>query len=130
MAEKGLNFIAIDFETANYNSNSACSIGLVRFVGGKEYDCISSLIRPPTNWFIQKWTDEIHHICWDDVCEEPYFDEVWNSTIVPFLNETPELPLVAHNAIFDMNVLRSCHEYYGMTLPKLTYFDSLQVTNL
>ena len=31
-----LDYIAIDFETANQYKNSACSIGLVRFIDGKE----------------------------------------------------------------------------------------------
>ena len=31
-----LDYIAIDFETANYYKNSACSVGLVRFIDGKE----------------------------------------------------------------------------------------------
>ena len=30
-----MEFVAIDFETANRNSNSACSIGLVTFKDGK-----------------------------------------------------------------------------------------------
>ena len=31
-----LDYIAIDFETANTYANSACSVALVRFTGGKE----------------------------------------------------------------------------------------------
>ena len=122
-----LNFIAIDFETANNSRNSACSVGLVRFENGQETDWTASLIRPPSSYFIQKWTEEIHHICWDDVYDKPTFGEVWHNTIVPFLNKTPDLPLVAHNAIFDMNVLRGCLETYHIDKPALTYFDSLTV---
>ena len=33
-----LDYIAIDFETANQYRNSACSVGLVRFIDGKESD--------------------------------------------------------------------------------------------
>ena len=43
-----LDFTAIDFETAYYRSESACSIGLVRFRDGKAVDSFYSLIRPPS----------------------------------------------------------------------------------
>ena len=47
-----LDYIAIDFETANYYKNSACSIGLVRFIDGKETDACYSLIHPAKMYFI------------------------------------------------------------------------------
>ena len=47
-----LNYIAIDFETANYFKNSACSVGLVRFIDGKETDSCYSLIHPAKMYFI------------------------------------------------------------------------------
>ena len=43
-----LDFTAIDFETAYYRKESACSIGLVRFRDGEEVDSFYSLIRPPS----------------------------------------------------------------------------------
>jgi DNA polymerase-3 subunit epsilon len=30
-----MNFVAIDFETANYQPDSACAVGLVKVVGGE-----------------------------------------------------------------------------------------------
>ena len=122
-----LDYIAIDFETANSYPNSACSVGLVRFVDGKETDSVHSLIRPAKMYFIPEWTEEIHHISYNDVRDKPQFPEVWDTVAAPFLAEIPGLPLVAHNARFDMSVLRSCMEYYGMPVPELYYFDSLKV---
>ena len=47
---------------------------------------------------------------------------------MPFINKTPDVPLVAHNGTsFDMNVIRDCCNYFGMESPKLQYFDSLFV---
>ena len=43
-----LDFTAIDFETAYYRKESACSIGLVRFRDGEAVDSFYSLIRPPS----------------------------------------------------------------------------------
>ena len=57
-----LDYIAIDFETANQFKNSACSVGLVRFINGKETDSCYSLIHPAKMYFIPEWTRDIHHI--------------------------------------------------------------------
>jgi len=124
---KGLDYVAIDFETANTYANSACSVGLVRFIDGKEVASVYSLIRPAKMYFIPEWTEEIHHISYDDVRNKPQFAEVWDTVVAPFLAQVPGLPLVAHNAAFDMNVIRSCMDYYGMPVPDLYYFDSLKV---
>ena len=46
-----MNYIAIDFETANWVSYSACSVGLVRFIDGMETDSCQALIKPPSKYF-------------------------------------------------------------------------------
>ncbi len=123
-----LDYIAIDFETANYYKNSACSVGLVRLIDGKETDSVYSLIHPAKMYFIPEWTETIHHISYDDVRDKPYFPEVWDTIVMPFINKTPDIPLVAHNGnMFDMPVIKNCCEYFGMEVPKLEYFDSLIV---
>lgn len=123
-----LDYIAIDFETANYYKNSACSVGLVRLIDGKETDSVYSLIHPAKMYFIPEWIETIHHISYDDVRDKPYFPEVWDTIVMPFINKTPDIPLVAHNEnMFDMPVIKNCCEYFGMEVPKLEYFDSLIV---
>ena len=66
-----LDYIAIDFETANQYRNSACSVGLVRFIDGKETDSCYSLIHPAKMYFIPEWTRDIHHISYNDVRNKP-----------------------------------------------------------
>ena len=123
-----MNYIAFDFETANQYKNSACSIGLDRFIDGKETDSCYSLIHPAKMYFIPEWTEEIHHISYEDVRNKPYFPEVWDTIVKPFIEKTPGVPLVAHNGkTFDVPVIRSCCEYYGMETPKLSFFDSLLI---
>ena len=123
-----LDYIAIDFETANQYRNSACSVGLVHFIDGKEVDSCYSLIHPAKMYFIPEWTETIHHISYNDVRNKPYFPEIWDTMVMPFVNKTPGVPLVAHNGnMFDMPVIQSCCEYFGMDVPKLEYFDSLVV---
>ena len=47
-----MNFVAIDFETANYARDSACAVGLVKVVGGEIVDKAVHLIKPPTREFV------------------------------------------------------------------------------
>ena len=123
-----LDYIAIDFETANQYRNSACSVGLVRFIDGKETDSCYSLIHPAKMYFIPEWTEDIHHISYNDVRDKPFFPEIWDTIVMPFINKTPEIPLVAHNGnMFDMPVIKDCCCYFGMKTPNLEYFDSLIV---
>ena len=109
-----MEYFAIDFETANGYHNSACSVGVVRFVDGKEKDSVYSLIKPAKMYFKPEFID-IHHISYDDVRDKPQFPEVWQTIIVPFLgterNEKKQINFIAHNARFDMDVIRSCYNY-------------------
>ena len=51
---------------ANDYPNSACSVGVVRFVNGIEQDSVYSLIKPPKMYFKPEYVN-IHHIsCGDD----------------------------------------------------------------
>jgi DNA polymerase-3 subunit epsilon len=108
-------FVAIDFETANPQRNSACSIGLVRVERGKIVERVHRLIRPPTSEF---WFTHIHNISYADVAAEPDFRSVWKS-IKPLLRGAKFL--AAHNAPFDRSVLRRCCEHYRLVMPKLEF---------
>ncbi len=124
-----LNFIAIDFETANYNANSACSIGLVRYHDGVEVDSFYSLIKPPELYFIPSFID-IHGITPNMVAESPLFDSVWKEGIVPFIENPlyPEkVPLVAHNAGFDMRILKGCLVHFELPIPNMKSICTLQM---
>jgi DNA polymerase-3 subunit epsilon len=112
------DFIAIDFETAVYNPNSAVSIGLVRYRDYKPVDTYYSLIRPPSLYIRPDFTD-IHGLTVDDVRDEPNFMYLWGNGIRDFLGDTL---LAAHNAEFDMGVLRAVLEWYELPVPELQYF--------
>jgi DNA polymerase-3 subunit epsilon len=112
------DFIAIDFETAVYNPNSAISIGLVKYRDYMPVDTYYSLIRPPNLYIRPDFTD-IHGLTVDDVIDEPNFRYLWGNGIRDFLGDTP---LAAHNAAFDMGVLRAVLEWYELPVPELRYF--------
>jgi DNA polymerase-3 subunit epsilon len=119
-----MNFCTIDFETAKDSQESACSAGLVKFMNGKAVDFFYSLIRPPMLYIRPEFT-EIHGLTVEDVRDAPSFAEVWESGILPFIGN---LPLAAHNAVFDMGVLRAALNWYELPLPPLRFFCTLQLS--
>jgi len=118
MNERKMNFVTIDFETAKYSRESACSVGLVKYKNGKAVDTYYSLIRPPSLYIRPDFT-EIHGLTVDDVKDAPTFADLWDSAIKPFIGS---LPLAAHNAPFDMGVLYAVLEWYELEIPALKYF--------
>lgn len=105
-----MKFVSIDFETANKNLASACSVGLVRIDEQGHKHEYYSLIRPPAGLDeFSHYNIGIHGITKDSVKDAPTFDELW-PTIANFMEGQK---LVAHNAFFDMNVLRESLKLYG-----------------
>jgi len=113
-------FVAIDFETAVYNPNSAVSVGLVRYRDYESVDSYYSLIRPPRLYIRPDFTD-IHGLTVDDVRDAPDFSRVWERGARDFIGGTV---LAAHNASFDMRVLRAVLEHYDVQIPDISYFCS------
>ena len=113
-----INFVSIDFETGKYSRESACSVGLVKFMNGEAVDTFYSLIRPPVLYIRPDFTD-IHGLTVDDVKDSPTFADLWDSSIRPFIGK---LPLAAHNAAFDMSVLSTVLGSYDLAVPSLNYF--------
>ena len=123
-----MEYFAIDFETANDYQNSACSVGVVRFVDGEEKDSVYSLIKPAKMYFRPDFID-IHGISYGDVRHSPQFPEVWQTIIEPFIkkSENENFYFIAHNAQFDMGVIRGCCEYFRVPIPKINYACTLQI---
>ena len=80
-AVAGMNFVAIDFETANYRPDSACALGLVKVVDGIIVDKEVHLIKPPTREFVFTY---IHGLTWKDVVKEADFGEIWPKVVPLF----------------------------------------------
>ena len=107
-----MNFIAMDFETANYQKHSACLLALVMVENSKIVDNYYTLIQPETEFF---WKNiQIHGISPQDVSQAPKFPEVWQ-LIKHYYNRNNLI--VAHNASFDTGVLSGCLDYYGLEQP-------------
>lgn len=117
-----MDFVAIDFETANSNRNSVCALGIVEVLKGKIHKQKMWLIKPP-ELFFDPFNISIHGITEDDVKDKPEFAEQWEK----LYKLCDGRPLVAHNAAFDMSVLRHVLDYYGITYPRLRYYCTLVI---
>lgn len=113
-----MEFVAIDFETANAQRSSACEVSLIKFENGKIVEKFSSLIKPHATMDFDPWNVRIHGISQKHVADAPEFSEIV-SDIVEFANG---LPLVAHNASFDMGVLSRTANLYGIELPEFEFY--------
>ena len=102
------SFVAIDFETANHDKDSACAAGLAAGRDGRIVRAQSFLIRPPSPEFA---FTETHGLRWEDVCDAPTFGELW-PTLLAWINEAEFI--AAHNATFDRSILQACCATYGI----------------
>ncbi|MBQ0080417.1 MAG: 3'-5' exonuclease [Alistipes sp.] len=118
----GINFIAIDFETATGKRSSICEAGICVVRDGEIQHTQSWLVRPPMNEY-SYMNIQIHGIRPRDTIFAPDFTEVW-AEIRKYLFQTPVL--VAHNASFDMSCIRKSLEFYGLRKPRVEYYCSLQ----
>lgn len=117
-----MNFVAIDFETANYNPASACAMGIVVVENGKITDERYRLIRPFDMTF--SWRNiQVHGIRPEDVENEPEFYRYWKS-IRSYLSRGQ---IIAHNAAFDTKVLKSVLELYNLEIPDFEYQCSVKI---
>ena len=89
------NFAAIDFETANNERTSICSIGLVVVREGEITDTFYSLVQPEPNYY-SYWCSRVHGLTRADTDEARVFPYVW-AEVEPLIEG---LPLVAHNKAF------------------------------
>jgi DNA polymerase-3 subunit epsilon len=113
-----VRFIAIDFETANSSRSSVCALGLVVVDGGEVVERNSWLVRPEPLVF-DGFNIMIHGITADDVRNEPTFEQLWPEVFLPYFQTGP---MLAHNASFDMSVLRRVLDQYGITYPHFFYY--------
>lgn len=111
-----MKFVAIDFETANEKRYSPCSLGITVIENNKILEEKYWLIRPKELRF-ESMNIMIHGIRPKDVENEKEFDILWPE-ILPYL--TNHL-VIAHNASFDMSVLRNTLDLYKIPYPELTY---------
>lgn len=111
------DFAAIDFETANREYSSVCSVGLVIVRNGEIQDKFYSLIHPEPDYY-NYWNTQIHGLTQADTENADSFPTVW-SKMAPLIGN---LPLVAHNSSFDESCLKAVFETHGMPYSYYTFY--------
>ena len=117
------NFAAIDFETANGNRSSVCSVGVVIVRNGQITETLHHLIRPTPNYYAWFCTN-VHGMTYYDTIDAADFPTVW-AEIAP---KIAKLPLVAHNSPFDEGCLRAVHKAYSMEYPDYRFHCTCQAS--
>lgn len=114
-------FVALDFETADKQRDSACAVAIVRVESLRIVRRDVYLLRPPRRDFV--FTD-IHGISWDDVRRKPTFAKLW-----PKLAEHLDgvAFIAAHNSGFDESVLRACCGIAKVRPPKVPFVCTVEI---
>lgn len=114
------DFAAIDFETANQELSSVCSVGIVVVRNGIITERFYSLIQPEPNYYCCG-NSQIHGLKAEDTDNAKVFSEVWRE-VEPLIGN---LPLVAHNKGFDESCLKSVFRTYRMDYPDYLFYCTL-----
>lgn len=119
-----IEYVTIDFETANANMDSACSVGICGAYQGKLVFEKYYLINPFEPFAFQNIA--IHGITPKMVEDAPSFKEIWNE-IYELINGRI---IFAHASTFDMHVLKSLLEKYNLKYPDLKIGCTLKLSKL
>ena len=97
-----MRIVALDFETANSNSASACSLGVAIYEDGEITDNFEWYFKPYYlyNYFTFTY---IHGISSEDVQDEEEFCFYYDRLAKILEGST----IIAHNAMFDITVLNA-----------------------
>lgn len=118
-----MKYTVIDFETANNKRSSACALGIVVVENNEIVEEVAYLIKPRDMYFASM-NIAIHGIRPEDVAHESHFDELYHHVFKRYLENQL---VVAHNASFDMSVLRACLNEYGIEFPELNYLCTVKI---
>lgn len=117
--------IAIDFETANESRTSACAVGFAWIEDGAVTRRAYRLIRPPEMRF-SPGNIRVHGIRPADVEHASDLPTVF----AEFWDDLVDRPILAHNAAFDMGVLRGTLALFGRPIPRMRYVCTHAIARL
>ncbi|MFC4034453.1 exonuclease domain-containing protein [Streptomyces polygonati] len=100
-----VDWVTIDFETANYSGSSICSVGMAAVKDGEIKGRFTSFVRPADGDGFASFNMGLHGITPEMVREAP----TWSETLTGILAFADGRPMVAHNAAFDFGRLHENH---------------------
>lgn len=119
-----MDFVAIDFETANHQLDSACSLGIVSVKKGVIEYQHEYLINPEC--IFDENNIMIHGIIPSVVEKAPTFPEIWDE-IYEIINGRI---VFAHAADFDISVLKAMINRYNLKIPSIEIGCTLRVAKI
>lgn len=111
-----MQFVAIDFETANHRPDSACQLALVSVRDGQIVEQRCWLMRPPRMYFSPR-NIEIHGIRPEQVEDQPTIEQLWTQIASVIEGDV----VVAHNARFDVGVLVASLAAFDLACPSFEF---------
>lgn len=120
-----MRIVALDFETANENLASACSLGITIYNDGELVDNFEWYFKPHHryNYFTNS---HIHGIYEEDVMNENEFVFYYEELKVILQDAI----IVAHNAIFDIGVLNAICDVYGLDHFNNKFLDTVKISRI
>ncbi len=118
-------YVVFDFETTGLNAggkDSIIEVGAVKIFNGEIIDRFSKLIDPKVK--LSEKITEITHITDEILKGKPSEEEV----IKEFIDWFGDLPMVAHNAKFDVSFLEMAYKKYNFGTFKNTVIDTLELS--
>ncbi|WP_460774295.1 exonuclease domain-containing protein [Microbacterium sp. GXF7504] len=120
----GLNFVAVDFETANRSHDSVCAVAAVRTRDGVIVDEYRALVCPPGGADdFESANTRVHGIDSTMVADAPIWPAVYRD-LRSFLQDDV---VVGHNVSFDVSVLQNACSAYDLSLPTLNTLCTLEL---
>jgi DNA polymerase III subunit epsilon len=107
-----MNFVSIDFETANRQRASVCQVGLAKVRGGRIEATDSWYVVPPTGLdSFDPFNIGVHGITSATVTAARGLS--WGDSLERCADFIGDLPLIAHNSAFDRSVYEQATRHIG-----------------
>jgi DNA polymerase-3 subunit epsilon len=115
-----IDFVALDFETANQRRTSVCQVGIVAFRNGSPSEKFITLVNPLESFF---WANsKVHGLKSIHVAGAPTFEAIF-----PEIYKRLSGNIVVCHSNFDRNVLTQTTEKFGYASIKCRWLDSIDV---
>lgn len=117
----GLNFVAIDFETAGPKRASVCQIGLAKVRDGQITKTACEMVKPPRGFTdFHPRNIQVHGLTPKSIYGAPG----WPGILDRLIRFAGDLPLIGHNVAFEKSVIVQASEAEGLTAPDFKYLCS------
>lgn len=117
-----IKYTVFDVETPNCYNDRICSVGITTMEDSVIKSNTNILVDPDCP-FSEK-NIEVHGIKPENVRNCPSFPKVWESIRELFQEDSV---LIAHNAVFDLSVLRKTLAHYNIKVDCFLYADTLKI---